>query len=94
MDAYTHTHPVQVILTSEASRQAAINQAAGEAEAITKRATATAAGLRALAAELTGSSGAAAAQLRVAEQYVEVCLGAAEVYAQASRALTSVNDNG
>ncbi|WIA36136.1 hypothetical protein OEZ86_007483 [Tetradesmus obliquus] len=61
----------EVILTSEASKQAAINEAMGEAEAITARAQATAAGIRMVAAELGASGGASAAQLRVAEQYVE-----------------------
>jgi hypothetical protein len=63
---------VQVILSSEASKQAAINEAMGEAQAITARAQATAAGIRMVAAELGASGGGSAAQLRVAEQYVEV----------------------
>jgi hypothetical protein len=63
---------LQVILSSEASKQAAINEALGEAQAITARAQATAAGIRMVAAELGASGGASAAQLRVAEQYVEV----------------------
>jgi regulator of protease activity HflC (stomatin/prohibitin superfamily) len=68
-----HTANVtQVILSSEASKQAAINEAMGEAQAITARAQATAAGIRMVAAELGTSGGASAAQLRVAEQYVEV----------------------
>jgi regulator of protease activity HflC (stomatin/prohibitin superfamily) len=62
----------QVILNSEASKQAAINEAMGEAQAITARAQATASGIRMVAAELGASGGASAAQLRVAEQYVEV----------------------
>lgn len=61
----------EVILSSEAEKQAAINRANGEAQAITARAQATAAGLKMLAQELTSGGGAAAAQLRVAEQYVE-----------------------
>lgn len=61
----------EVILSSEAEKMAAINRANGEAQAITARAQATAAGLKMLAQELTSGGGAAAAQLRVAEQYVE-----------------------
>eukprot|EP00879_Flechtneria_rotunda_P007798 GHRR01008172.1.p1 GENE.GHRR01008172.1~~GHRR01008172.1.p1 ORF type:complete len:496 (+),score=189.12 GHRR01008172.1:147-1634(+) len=61
----------EVILTSEASKQAAINQAAGEAQAITARAQATATGIKMLAQELVATGGSSAAQLRVAEQYVE-----------------------
>jgi hypothetical protein len=62
----------QEILASEAAREAAINNATGEAQAITVKAQATAAGLKMLAQELGSSNGTAAAQLRVAEQYVEV----------------------
>lgn len=61
-----------MILSSEAAKQAAINNANGEAQAITARAQATAAGIRMLAAELMSNGGTSAAQLRVAEQYVEV----------------------
>ena len=64
----------QVILASEASKQEAINHAMGEAEAIKNKADATAKGLDLVAAALARdhSYGGAAAQLRVAEQYIEV----------------------
>ena len=69
------------VLESEGARQAAINIAEGnkqqvvlaaeaEAEAILRRSEATATGLRSVAAALEGAGGAAA-QLRVAEAYVD-----------------------
>eukprot|EP00878_Enallax_costatus_P007752 GHUV01008114.1.p1 GENE.GHUV01008114.1~~GHUV01008114.1.p1 ORF type:complete len:315 (+),score=138.07 GHUV01008114.1:1154-2098(+) len=61
----------QVILSSEASKQAAINKANGDAQAILARSQATADGLEMLAQQLTSTGGTTAAQLRVAEQYVE-----------------------
>lgn len=61
-----------MILTSEAAKQAAINKASGDAQAILARSEATAEGLKMLAERLTSTGGASAAQLRVAEQYVEV----------------------
>jgi hypothetical protein len=62
----------QVILASEAARQEAVNHAQGEAEAILARAEATARGLLTVAESLKGDAGSAAAQLRIAEQFVEV----------------------
>ena len=47
-----------------------INEADGEAHAITAVATATAEGLRKVAASMTAEGGAEAMQLRVAEQYI------------------------
>eukprot|EP00877_Chromochloris_zofingiensis_P003098 jgi/Chrzof1/1278/Cz10g00090.t1 len=61
----------QVILASEASRTEAINHAMGEAEAIFRRSEATAKGLHVVADALGTGGGPNAAQLRVAEQYVE-----------------------
>ncbi len=60
----------RVIKASEAAKQQQINVAAGEADAILAIATATAEGLRQVASALTEESGAAAMQLRIAEQYI------------------------
>ncbi|TFH18495.1 MAG: paraslipin [Myxococcales bacterium] len=60
----------RVIKHSEANKQQQINEAEGEAEAILAVATATAEGLRRVAASLTVAGGDAAMQLRIAEQYV------------------------
>ncbi len=60
----------QVIKASEAQRQRQINEAEGEAAAIRAVATATAAGLREVAAAIGVAGGMEAVQLRVAEQYV------------------------
>jgi len=60
----------QVIKASEASRQQQINEAEGEASAIRAVATATAQGLREVAAAIETAGGREAVQLRVAEQYV------------------------
>ena len=60
----------QVIKESEAKRQSQINEAEGEAAAIEAVATATAEGLRQVAAAVASPGGHEAMQLRVAEQYV------------------------
>ncbi|MGI9272070.1 MAG: SPFH domain-containing protein [Woeseiaceae bacterium] len=60
----------QVIKASEAKKTQQINEADGEAHAITAVATATAEGLRRVAASMTAQGGAEAMQLRVAEQYI------------------------
>ncbi|MGD8323861.1 MAG: stomatin-like protein [Gammaproteobacteria bacterium] len=60
----------RVIKESEAAKQQQINEAAGEAEAILQVARATAEGLREVAGALTQDGGAAAMQLRIAEDYV------------------------
>jgi regulator of protease activity HflC (stomatin/prohibitin superfamily) len=60
----------RVIKESEAARQQQINEAAGEAEAILAIATATAEGLRRVAAAVTDNGGMEAMQLRIAEDYV------------------------
>ncbi len=60
----------QVIKASEASKTQQINEAEGEAHAIMAVATATAEGLRVVAASMTVAGGAEAMQLRVAEQYI------------------------
>lgn len=61
----------RVIKASEASREQQINVAAGEADAILAIATATANGLREVAAALTSPGGEDAMRLRVAEQYID-----------------------
>ena len=60
----------QVIKASEASRQQRINEAEGEASAILAVASATAQGIREVAAAIQTPGGIQATQLRVAEQYV------------------------
>ncbi len=60
----------QVIKASEAKKTQQINEADGEAHAIKAVANATADGLRQVAASMTVDGGAAAMQLRVAEQYI------------------------
>ncbi|MDH3400001.1 MAG: paraslipin [Chromatiales bacterium] len=61
----------RVIKESEAVKQQQINEADGEAQAILAIATATAEGLRQVAAALNEEGGEAAMKLRVAEDYVE-----------------------
>ncbi len=61
----------RTIKQSEAAKQQQINEAEGQAAAILSVATATAEGLRQVAAALSVQGGDAAMQLRVAEQYVE-----------------------
>jgi regulator of protease activity HflC (stomatin/prohibitin superfamily) len=61
----------RVIKESEAKKQQQINEAEGEAQAILAVATATAGGLRQVAAALVDEGGAEAMQLRVAEQYID-----------------------
>ena len=61
----------RVIKESEAAKQQQINEAEGEAQAILAVATATAEGLRQVAASLTVDGGDQAMQLRVAEAYVQ-----------------------
>jgi len=60
----------RVIKESEAAKQQQINEAQGEAEAILAVATATAEGLRRVAASVVAQGGAEAMQLRIAEQYI------------------------
>jgi regulator of protease activity HflC (stomatin/prohibitin superfamily) len=61
----------QVIKQSEATRQLQINEAEGQASAILAVATATAEGIRQVAASVNVPGGFEAMQLRVAEQYIE-----------------------
>ena len=61
----------RVIKESEAKKTQQINEAQGEAEAILAVATATAEGLRKVAAAVIDQGGAEAMQLRVAEQYIQ-----------------------
>jgi regulator of protease activity HflC (stomatin/prohibitin superfamily) len=61
----------KVVLESEAIRQRQINEAEGQAEAIRAVASATAEGIREVAAALQEKGGLEAVQLRVAEQLVE-----------------------
>jgi regulator of protease activity HflC (stomatin/prohibitin superfamily) len=60
----------RVIKESEAVKQQQINEAEGEAAAILAVATATADGLRQVGSALVGEGGAAAMQLRVAQQQI------------------------
>ena len=60
----------RVIKQSEAKKTQQINEAQGEAEAILAVATATAQGLREVAAAVTDQGGPDAMQLRIAEQYI------------------------
>jgi regulator of protease activity HflC (stomatin/prohibitin superfamily) len=60
----------RVIKESEAVRQQQINEAQGQAEAILAVANATAEGLERIARALSQEGGAAAMQLRVAEEYI------------------------
>jgi regulator of protease activity HflC (stomatin/prohibitin superfamily) len=60
----------RVIKESEATKQQQINEAEGEAQAILAVATATAEGLRQVAAAVNSPGGRDAMQLRVAEDYV------------------------
>ena len=60
----------RVIKASEAAKQKQINEAEGEAAAILAVATATAEGLRQVSVSLREPGGAAAMQLRVAENYL------------------------
>ena len=59
------------VLRSEGDKQAAINKAQGEATAIRVIAEATAAGVRAVADAIGDKGGLEAANLKVAQQYVE-----------------------
>lgn len=61
----------RTILESEATMTETMNRAKGDANAILARAEATAEGVKILATALASDGGAAAAQLRVAEQYIE-----------------------
>src|SRR5215510_13263894 len=66
------------ILKSEGEKQAAINKAQGEATAIRVIAEATAAGVRAVAEAMSDKGGMDAANLKVAQQYVEAFAGLAK----------------
>src|SRR3954462_7330519 len=59
------------ILASEGQKQAAINKAQGEAAAIQLVAEATANGVRAVATAIEGPGGMSAANLKVAQQYID-----------------------
>ena len=59
------------ILASEGQKQAAINKAQGEATALTTVAEATASAVRQVASALSSEGGMQAANLKVAEKYVE-----------------------
>lgn len=61
----------RVIKESEAARQQQINEADGEAKAILAVATATADGMRQVAAAVIEDGGKEAMQLRIAQQYIE-----------------------
>ncbi|MBW2691513.1 MAG: paraslipin [Deltaproteobacteria bacterium] len=60
----------KIIKASEGKKTQQINEADGEAQAILAVATATAEGLRKVAASMVADGGAEAMQLRIAEQYV------------------------
>jgi regulator of protease activity HflC (stomatin/prohibitin superfamily) len=59
------------ILASEGEKQSAINKAQGEAQALTTVAEATASAVRQVAAALEAPGGQQAANLKIAEKYVE-----------------------
>jgi regulator of protease activity HflC (stomatin/prohibitin superfamily) len=59
------------VLKSEGDKQAAINKATGDATAIKLIADATASGVRSVAEAIGGSGGMEAANLKVAQQYVD-----------------------
>ena len=59
------------ILASEGQKQAAINKAQGEANALTTVAEATASAVRQVASALSAEGGMQAANLKVAEKYIE-----------------------
>jgi regulator of protease activity HflC (stomatin/prohibitin superfamily) len=59
------------VLRSEGEKQAAINKAQGEATAIRVIAEATAAGVRAVAEAIGDKGGLEAANLKVAQQYID-----------------------
>lgn len=59
------------ILESEGSREDQVNRASGEAEAIFKKAEATARGIQILADSIRAKGGSDAVTLRIAEQYVD-----------------------
>src|SRR3954464_9268694 len=59
------------ILASEGQKQSAINKAQGEAAAIQLVAEATANGVRAVATAIEGPGGMSAANLKVAQQYID-----------------------
>ncbi|MBK6981441.1 MAG: SPFH/Band 7/PHB domain protein [Betaproteobacteria bacterium] len=66
------------VLESEGDKQAAINQAQGEALALTTVAEATANAVRQVAAAIGAEGGMLAANLKVAEKYVEAFSGLAK----------------
>jgi regulator of protease activity HflC (stomatin/prohibitin superfamily) len=67
------------VLRSEGDKQAAINKAQGDATAIRVIADATAAGVRAVAEAIDDKGGMDAANLKVAQQYVEAFANLAKV---------------
>jgi regulator of protease activity HflC (stomatin/prohibitin superfamily) len=66
------------VLRSEGEKQAAINKAQGDATAIRVIAEATAAGVRAVAESIADKGGLDAANLKIAQQYVEAFAGLAK----------------
>ena len=66
------------VLRSEGEKQAAINKAQGDSTAIRLIAEATAAGVRAVAEAIGDKGGLEAANLKVAQQYVEAFAGLAK----------------
>jgi regulator of protease activity HflC (stomatin/prohibitin superfamily) len=69
---------MQAQITAEREKQAAIKKAQGEATAIRVIAEATAAGVRAVAEAIGDKGGLEAANLKVAQQYVEAFAGLAK----------------
>ena len=67
------------VLRSEGEKQAAINRAQGEATAIRVIAEATAAGVRSVADAIGDKGGMEAANLKVAQQYIEAFAQLAKV---------------
>ncbi len=66
------------VLRSEGEKQAAINKAQGDATAIRVIAEATAAGVRAVAESIADKGGLDAANLKIAQQYVDAFAGLAK----------------
>jgi regulator of protease activity HflC (stomatin/prohibitin superfamily) len=72
-------HKRQVVLASEGAMTDQINRAEGEAEAIRKVATATAYGIKQVAEAYGNENGAEAANLKIAENYIDAFSNLAKI---------------